>query len=96
MIFADTTAQRQLALRHAVALLSPLGTSDANHVTIIADALFTWLIGPAFADITVGEIVDQTTRLPTGSVYTGGTMQLTDEEQVELTFSETDAKGVPL
>lgn len=94
--FVDATAQRQLALHYAVELLSPLGTGDADRVITTAETLFAWLVGPAFLDITVGLIVDQTTKAPTGTTHTGGTMQLHDNEQCQLTVSEADAKGVAL
>jgi hypothetical protein len=94
--FVDATAQRQLALQYAVELLSPLGTGDADRVITTAETLFAWLVGPAFLDITVGQIVDQTTKAPTGTTHTGGTMQLHDNEQCQLTVSEADAKGVAL
>lgn len=96
MTFVDATAQRQTALQYAVTLLSPLGTGDADRVITTAEALFAWLVGPAFMDITPGEITDQTTGKPTGTTHTGGTMQLHDNEQSTLTVSEADAKGVAL
>lgn len=96
MTFVDATAQRQVALQYAVTLLSPLGTGDAERVITTAEALFAWLVGPAFMDITVGEIVDQTTGQPTGTTHTGGTVQLHDNEQVTLAVAEADAKGVAL
>lgn len=96
MAFTDATAQRQLALQYAVELLSPLGTGDAERVITTAEALFAWLVGPAFLDIIVGQISDQTTGEPTGTGHSGGTMQLHDNEQVQLAVAEADAKGVAL
>lgn len=96
MTFVDATAQRQLALQYAVELLSPLGTGDVERVIVTAQALFAWLVGPAFMDIIPGQITDQTTGQPTGTTHTGGTMQLHDNEQVTLAVAEADAKGVAL
>jgi len=95
--FVDATPSRRLALAAAVDLLSPLGEADAARVTATAQALFAWLVGPAFLVVTPGTVVSQATGQPTGTpTPTGGTMQLHDNEQVTLTVAEADAKGVAL
>jgi hypothetical protein len=77
--FVDATPSRRLALAAAVDLLSPLGEADAARVTATAQALFAWLVGPAYLVLTPGTVVSQATGQPTGTpTPTGGTMQLHD------------------
>lgn len=95
--YTDATNQRQHALELAVTLYAPsFGSSTTPQVLATATDFFTWLVGPAFLDILVGTIVDQTTGNPTGTTHSGGTVQLHDNEQCQLTVSEADAKGVAL
>lgn len=96
MANVDATAQRLQALEFAVTLHSPSFNGTTDQVLSTATGLFDWLVGPAFLDILAGVIVDQTTGKPTGTTHAGGTMQLHDNEQCQLTVSEADAKGVAL
>lgn len=58
-----------------------------------AEQLLAWLNGPLSIHLHAGVIRDQTTGLPSGATSTGGTMQLHDNEQFDLSASTEDAKG---
>lgn len=63
-------------------------------VLATAETWLAWLRGPTHLIVSFGPIVNQETKLPTGSTHTGGTtMQLHDNEQVDVTVRPVDAKG---
>lgn len=69
----------------------------AARVLSTADVFLKWLEKPLSIGIVVGTILDQKSGKPTGTTYGGsGIMQLHDNEKVDLTVTETDAKGVAL
>lgn len=69
----------------------------ADRVLNTADIFLAWLEKPIRISINVGNILDQKSGKPTGNKYGGsGIMQLHDNEKVDLTVTETDAKGVAL
>jgi hypothetical protein len=102
----DDTDLRVVALSQAALLHKEIFPEEAagsslagaaRRVLSTATIFLTWLEKPSFIKIVVGAIIDQKSKKPTGTIYGGqGVMQLHDNEQVDLTVTETDAKGVSL
>jgi len=96
-------SDRSAALKFAVTLhenvfvLTAAGTSRDEAVTGVlqtADRFYQWLVKPVHLKITVGEIVNQETGKPSEEQHSGGsTVQLHDDEKVNLTVEAQDAKG---
>lgn len=59
-----------------------------------AETFLAWLNGPTFIRLYAGPIRDQATGRPSGTApSSGGTMQLHDNEQFDLSADTKDAKG---
>lgn len=97
--FADTSAERALALAYAARLMQTKFDESANIATTggefiaLATAIYDWLAGPATLFITFGPILKQGTREPTGREPGGSPMQLHDDEEVDGTVDLASAKG---
>jgi hypothetical protein len=96
---------RIAALNAAVAAVDDLALIpgvDADHTDRInrdrvlhtAEEFLAWLRGPISIHLLAGAVLDQSTGLPTGTPTSqGGTMQIHDNEQFDLTVDTKDAKG---
>lgn len=92
----DLTSYHCMALDHAVDLHRESfgGDTDANQrLLATATAIRDWLTGPIALLITIGPITDQTTGEIAGATPIGGTVQLTETQQVDLTVTVASAKG---
>lgn len=91
---------RFLALRLAVDLHSKGFDSrayGANAAVVeTAATLYRFLDRSTTFFLIVGPVLAQSTGLPTGNTTKGSPMQLHDDEKVDLTVAETDAKGFPV
>lgn len=97
--FADTSADRALALAYATRLMQTqfdesgdIATTGGKFIAL-ATAIYDWLAGPATLFITFGPILKQGTREPTGREPGGSPMQLHDDEEVDGTVTLASAKG---
>lgn len=99
VVFADTSEERQLALAYAARLMqAKFDESDTIATTggeflALASAIHGWLVGPAALFLTIGPILKQGTREPTGREPGGSPMQLRDNEENDLTVVVASAKG---
>lgn len=100
-VFADTSEQRTLALGVTAKLYQaqfdeadPVGLGALTGAFIAtASAVHRFLVGPAALFLTIGPILKQGTREPTGREPGGSPMQLRDNEEVDLFVSVASAKG---
>jgi hypothetical protein len=98
---AQALEQAQLLHRHIIGDMSLRAGEDANvtyrrleHAVLdTAETFLAWLRGPVRLKATFGLVVDQATHQPTGTILEGPTMQLHDNEQVDVTYAAADAKG---
>jgi hypothetical protein len=97
----DTSDERTLALAYAARLYQAQFDESAQDglATLTgtflasASAIYRWLVGPAALFLTIGPILKQGTREPTGRQPGGSPMQLRDNEEVDLTVTVASAKG---
>lgn len=98
-VFADTSDDRHLALAYAARLMQARFDESTDVATTggeflaLASATYRWLVGPAALFLTIGPILKQGTREPTGREPGGSPMQLRDNEEVDLFVSVASAKG---
>lgn len=93
----DLGMERVAALTQAVELHKDDPCCDRTaHVLATAHVLFRWLTAPLQLSLTYGTVLDQGTGQPTGTTLKGSPMQLHDTEQVDLTVTVSDAKGVSI
>lgn len=98
-VFADTSDDRHLALAYAARLMqtqfdeSEDVAATAGKFLAVGSAIYRWLVGPAALFLTIGPILKQGTREPTGRTPGGSPMQLHDDEEVDLFVSVASAKG---
>lgn len=98
-VFADTSDDRHLALAYAARLMQAKfdesGNVEATAGEMIATAtsIYNWLVGPASMFLTIGPILKQGTREPTGREPGGSPMQLRDNEENDLSVTVASAKG---
>jgi hypothetical protein len=98
-VFADTSDDRHLALAYAARLMqTKFDESEDVAVTggeflALASETYRWLVGPAALFLTIGPILKQGTREPTGREPGGSPMQLRDNEEVDLSVIVASAKG---
>jgi hypothetical protein len=100
-VFADTSDERKLALAYAVRLhQAQFDESKPENLATLtgmllasAGAIHRWLVGPAALFLTIGPILKQGTREPTGRQPGGSPMQLRDNEEVDVAVTVASAKG---
>jgi len=100
-VFADTSDDRKLALAYTAKLYqAQFDESQPDALAALtstflasASAIHRWLVGPAVLFLTIGPILKQGTREPTGREPGGSPMQLRDNEEVDLSVVVASAKG---
>lgn len=98
-VIADTSDSRHLALAYAARLMQAQfdESTDIEETTgetiAVATAIYDWLVGPAMLLLTIGPILKQGTREPTGREPGGSPMQLRDNEENDLSVTVASAKG---
>jgi hypothetical protein len=94
-----TAENRLRALELAVEMVGALPPSQAGDVTAVAQVFYRWLEGPVWL-VLVHDSVTYEQAAPDGpgmpTIMKGSTVQLTDNQQVELSVSEIDSKNQPV